>query len=175
MGPKDTYLKCLSSSCHTNDTDYGLIPLIDYLTCPECLIISENGFARQDLRVCLFWGGQEQRQPALHVAGNLGSQGLRSVEGTRSLLGGTSLLPKLGWKWRKWGWHMRKNARKWCAFFSLLVIFLLLKIDIFVGLWRDTVCKKSVRHCAVCDIREPQQAFTLRGLCEDSQIDRQVH
>ena len=42
----------------------------------------------------------------------------------------------------------------------------------FPGLWRDTVCKKTVRHCTVCDIRESSRVFTLRGLCADSQFDR---
>ncbi len=40
------------------------------------------------------------------------------------------------------------------------------------GRWRDTVCKKSVRHCTACHIINPQQAFTLRGLCQESHIDR---
>lgn len=41
-----------------------------------------------------------------------------------------------------------------------------------LGLWRDTVCTKTVRHCTVCNIREPARVFTLRGLCDDSQFDR---
>ena len=39
-------------------------------------------------------------------------------------------------------------------------------------MWRDTVCKKTTRHCITCEISDPGQAFTLRGLCEESQIDR---
>ncbi len=59
------------------------------------------------------------------------------------------------------------------------------------GKWRDTVCKKTVRHCVICHMSDPQQVFTLRqvstqygrevaninrllcrGLCDESQIDR---
>ena len=40
------------------------------------------------------------------------------------------------------------------------------------GKWRDTLCKKDVRHCVTCEVPDPQQVFTLRGLCEESQIDR---
>ncbi len=40
------------------------------------------------------------------------------------------------------------------------------------GVWRDTVCKKGVRHCVMCRVAEPMKAFTLRGMCAESQIDR---
>jgi len=42
------------------------------------------------------------------------------------------------------------------------------------GRWRDTVCKKEVRHCVSCRVAAKGQrtAFTLRGLCADTQIDR---
>ena len=29
----------------------------------------------------------------------------------------------------------------------------------FAGLWRDTVCKKGVRHCVMCEVPDPQQVF----------------
>jgi len=41
------------------------------------------------------------------------------------------------------------------------------------GKWRDTVCKKDVRHCMVCKLSAVKnRVFTLRGLCGDTQIDR---
>ena len=52
-------------------------------------------------------------------------------------------------------------------FLDLLKIFFL-----FPGLWRDTVCKKSVRHCTACHIAKSQQIFSLRGLCDESRTDR---